>query len=204
MRDPHRLDLVPKAIHGLLAPPEAFVSRELLGRGTEKALVVLDGLRRELRVRDLLLHDVVLGDELLLGLREEDRVPELDRLVPAAALDELDVVLEDAEDPLRRGHHLSLEPRPRGGSKDLPHLLQVVSDLRSQGPDLQVRDIGRKRDEVLATPDDPLDLREVLLPLPMDLLLALRARARGVARDEEVELLDLPVVEAVLEELCPS
>jgi len=70
--------------------------------------------------------------------------------------------------------------------------------------DLQVRDVGRKGDEVLATPDDPLDLRKVLLPLPLDLLLALRARARGVARDEDVELLDLPVVEAVLEELCPS
>ena len=100
LRNRDHLDLLSKRVHRLWVSAKALVSRELLGQHPEGFLMALEDRLGKLAVRDLLAHHIVLGDEALARLAQKDHVSELDGFVTPAALDQLGVVLEDAEDPV--------------------------------------------------------------------------------------------------------
>src|SRR5271157_2658882 len=66
-------------------------------------------------------------------------MPELDRLSPSPALDQVRVRLEEAEHALRGGHGLVLKLRPNGVPMNGAHRGQVVRQPTRQGLQLETR-----------------------------------------------------------------
>lgn len=163
----------------------------------EPLFMTLDHLSGQRAVGRSLGEHLVVRDEFLRRPAEEHRVPELHRLFPPPTLDQLGVRLEDAEHPLARGDLLPLQLRPPRLDDHLPHRSQVALQLVGHAQQFQLAPARRELAEHTGNSHDPLDPSDQRPKRAFHLPLSLLRWALGVPRDEQVQALALPVVEAV-------